>query len=97
MASEQVEDPPPLKVARRVKRLRMPPVGPAAPQIGSLVTASRGSPVRGSSTPGVPITKARNASGEIPAAPQAVTTAPRTSSTGSPVPTCCVSGGIRTS
>ena len=46
------------------------------------LTASRGSPVRGSSTPGVPITNARSDSGEIPAEAQAVTIVPRTSSTG---------------
>lgn len=54
-------------------------------QAGRL-TASHGSPVRGSSTPGVPMTSALSWDIATPAALHAVATAPRTSSTGLLVP-----------
>ena len=49
-------------------------------------TASLGSPVRGSTTPGLPITSALSRVTSIPALAQACSMVPRTSSTGSSVP-----------
>jgi len=49
-------------------------------------TASLGSPVRGSTTPGLPMTSALSLETCTPALAQARSTAPRTSSTGSPAP-----------